>query len=164
MSEAPHTGILIFLFTDLEDSTDLWERFPEVMPPALSRHDAMLREAVESHRGQLVKTTGDGLHAVFMSASDGVAAALAGQEAIMNAEWPVETGAFKVRMGLHTGESQERDGDYFGAEVNRTARVMGIGRVMTYQAHVALGQGHLDQAKDYAEKSLEHNQGLGDSS
>lgn len=118
---------LTFLFTDLENSTTLWEQFPAVMRPALARHDALLRAAVEQQNGKIVKTTGDGLHAVFEAARDGVAAALAGQLALAAEPWPTEIGPLKVRMGLHTGESEARDGDYYGSTLNRAARVMGIG-------------------------------------
>ena len=118
---------LTFLFTDLEGSTRLWEQFPAVMRSALARHDALLRAAVEQHNGKIVKTTGDGLHAVFEAAPDGVAAALAGQLALAAEPWPAETGPLRVRMGLHTGESQERDGDYYGPALNRAARIMSTG-------------------------------------
>ena len=97
------------------------------MRPVLEWHDALLKEAVEAHRGRIVKTTGDGLHAVFETPSDGVAAALAGQQAITAESWPSETGPLKVRMGLHTGESQEREGDYYGPTLNRAARIMATG-------------------------------------
>lgn len=122
MNSAP----LTFLFTDLEGSTQLWEQFPEVMQSILARHDALLRREVEKHHGRIIKTTGDGLHAVFESAVQGATAALAGQLALKSENWPVETGPPRVRMGLHTGESQERDGDYYGSEINRAARVMSV--------------------------------------
>lgn len=118
---------LTFLFTDLEGSTRLWEQFPDIMRAALERHDALLKKAVKAHHGRIVKTTGDGLHAVFETPSDGVAAALAGQQAITAESWPETTGSLKVRMGLHTGESQEREGDYYGPTLNRAARIMATG-------------------------------------
>jgi len=118
---------LTFLFTDLENSTPLWENFRKEMQGATTRHDALFREIIEKNRGRVVKTTGDGFHAVFEAPSDGVIAALAGQQAITAESWPETIGLLKVRMGLHTGESQERDGDYYGPEVNRAARVMGLG-------------------------------------
>ncbi len=122
MTNAP----LTFLFTDLENSTRLWDEFPGEMRPVMARHDALLKETVESHRGRIVKTTGDGLHAVFESAADAFAAALAGQQAISAESWPEAIGAMKVRMGLHTGESQERDGDFYGSSVNEAAKITGI--------------------------------------
>ena len=111
MSDYSSSGILTFLFTDLEDSTRLWEQFPQAMRPALARHDALLKQAVEAQRGSIVKTTGDGIHAVFESAADAAAAALAAQMAIQKEKWPQETGALRVRMGLHSGESWARAAD-----------------------------------------------------
>ncbi len=118
---------LTFLFTDIENSTPLWEQFPDEMQQSSARHDAVMREIIEIHQGRVVKTTGDGFHAVFEAPSDGVAAALAGQKALSAETWSPASGPLKIRMGLHTGESQSRDGDYYGPEVNRAARVMGLG-------------------------------------
>jgi predicted ATPase/class 3 adenylate cyclase len=117
---------LTFLFTDLESSTKLWERFPRAMKDALERHDAILRAAVEGSNGRVVKTTGDGLMAVFASARDGVEACLSAQRGLRNEPWG-ETGALRVRMGLHTGVAETRAKDYFGPTVNRTARIMSAG-------------------------------------
>ena len=139
---------LTFLFTDLENSTPLWEQFPDEMRIASARHDALIREIIEAHQGRVVKTTGDGFHAVFESPSDGVAAALNGQQAIYAEPWPVATGQLKVRMGLHTGESQEREGDYYGTEVNRSARIMSLGyggQVLTSGVTAALVKKALPQ-------------------
>jgi predicted ATPase/class 3 adenylate cyclase len=118
---------LTFLFTDLENSTPLWEEYPDDMQQVSARHDALMREVIEQHGGQVVKTTGDGFHAVFESPSDGIAAALTGQQSIAAESWPSTIGPPKVRMGLHTGESQEREGDYYGLEVNLAARIMSLG-------------------------------------
>ena len=95
------------------------------MRSALVRYDTLLKEAIESHEGRIVKTTGDGLHAVFESPTDAVVAALVGQQAFSTEAWADETGPLKVRMGLHTGESQEREWDYSGPEVNLAAWAMG---------------------------------------
>jgi predicted ATPase/class 3 adenylate cyclase len=119
--------LLTFLFTDLENSTSLWEQFPDEMQSASARHDVLMRAIIERHHGRVVKTTGDGFHAAFESPLDGIAAALAGQQALTAEPWPEATGQLKVRMGLHTGESQERDGDFYGSNVNLAARVMGLG-------------------------------------
>jgi predicted ATPase/class 3 adenylate cyclase len=121
MAEPP-TGTVTFLFTDLEGSTRLWEQHPEVMKSALARHDAILQDAVENHDGVVVKTRGDGLHAVFSVASDAVAAALDAQLALTREEWALPD-RLRVRMGLHTGVAEVRAGDYFGTAVNRAARV-----------------------------------------
>jgi predicted ATPase/class 3 adenylate cyclase len=111
-----------FLFTDLEGSTRLWEEHPEPMQAALARHDEILRDAVEKRDGMVVKTTGDGLHAAFPVAPDAVAAALDAQRTLIREEWVLPE-PLKVRMGLHTGVAEVRDGDYYGTAVNRGARV-----------------------------------------
>jgi predicted ATPase/class 3 adenylate cyclase len=120
------SGVVTFLFTDIEGSTRLWERYPEAMEAASSRHDDLMREIIEQNGGQVVKSTGDGFHAVFSSASDAVRAALAGQSSIQNEEWGLPE-PVRVRMGLHSGEAQLRDGDYYGSAVNRGSRLMGVG-------------------------------------
>ena len=118
--------LIVFLFTDLESSTRLWERHPEAMKKALERHDSILQSAVETTNGRVIKTTGDGLHAVFFSGLEGVQACIAAQSQLQEETW-AETGALKVRMGLHMGEAQARGGDYYGPTVNRAARVMAAG-------------------------------------
>src|SRR4249920_1093151 len=80
------TGTITFLFTDVEGSTRLWEAHPDVMHDVLARHDEILRGAIESHAGYVVKTTGDGFHAAFGTARDALEAALAAQK--MLAEEP----------------------------------------------------------------------------
>jgi class 3 adenylate cyclase len=78
MSSNLPTGTVTCLFKDIEGSTHLWEQHPEAMKPALARHDALLHQVVESHGGQVVKTTGDGLLAAFSDAHSGVTAMIAG--------------------------------------------------------------------------------------
>jgi predicted ATPase/class 3 adenylate cyclase len=115
-----------FLFTDVEGSTRLWERFPAAMRASLARHDRIVREAIERHRGRVFKTAGDAFAAVFAAPGDAVAAALDAQRALAAAPWEVE-GGLRVRMALHTGAAEERGGDYFGATVNRLARILHAG-------------------------------------
>jgi predicted ATPase/class 3 adenylate cyclase len=121
------TGTLTFLFTDLERSTGLWEEHPEAMKRALARHDEILRAAVEIHRGHVVKTTGDGVHAVFASAHEALEACLDAQRALAGERWPESTGPLRVRMGVHAGEAELRDRDYYGSVLNRAARLMAVG-------------------------------------
>ena len=125
MSELP-SGTVTFVFTDLEDSTRLWEEHPDAMRVALARHDAILREVVEAHAGTVVKSTGDGAYAVFAVAVDGVRAASAVVVALHRAEWAA-TGPLKARLGVHTGSAELRDDDYFGPALNRASRLMTIG-------------------------------------
>lgn len=114
-----------FLYTDIEGSTQLWERYPAAMKIALARHDALLREAIESHHGSVFKIIGDAFCAVFPAAPDALAAALAAQRALHAQAWG-ET-PIKVRMAIHSGEAETRDGDYFGPMFNRLARLLSAG-------------------------------------
>src|SRR5262245_17587199 len=93
------------------------------MRGALARHDAILRDAVVLHQGDVVKTTGDGVHAVFTSARDALDTAISAQLELHRTGWG-EIGELRVRMGLLTGEAELRDGDYYGPAVNRAARLM----------------------------------------
>jgi predicted ATPase len=114
-----------FLFTDIEESTRRWEEMPEPMRDALARHDQILRSSIERHGGYVFATGGDGFAAAFGRAGDAVAAAVEAQVALDTEAWPEEA-PIRVRMGLHTGEAFEREGDYFGPAVNRTARLMAL--------------------------------------
>lgn len=162
MNSTPRTTT--FLFTDLENSTSLWEHHPVLMQELTARHDALLREAVLAHRGRVVKSTGDGFHAAFETANDGLAAAVAGQQALVKEDWPAETGALRVRMGLHTGISRERDGDYYGPEVNRAARVMDVAhgrQVLVSGATAALVQTSLPEEVTLTDLGEHRLRGLG---
>jgi predicted ATPase len=109
--------VVTFLFTDVEGSTRRWEADAEQMRAALAAHDEVLRTVIETSGGWLFKHTGDGVCAAFASPRSAVDAAVAAQRAL---ELP-------VRMGIATGEAELRDGDYFGAVLNRAARVMAAG-------------------------------------
>jgi predicted ATPase/class 3 adenylate cyclase len=114
-----------FLFCDVEGSTRLWEAHGEEMRSALAVHDQIVRKAFESADGLVFATGGDGFAAAFSRAGAAVAAALAAQRGLAAQDWPAGI-SLRVRVGLHTGEADERDGDYFGPEVNRAARLMAI--------------------------------------
>jgi predicted ATPase/class 3 adenylate cyclase len=120
----PPTGTVTFLFTDVEDSTQLWERHPTEMRAALARHDEILHRVVGSKGGLIFSTGGDGIAAAFQRSVDAVGAAVEAQLAMQAEAWPEDV-VLRVRMGAHTGEAQERDGSYFGPPLNRAARVMG---------------------------------------
>ncbi len=125
MADRP-TGTVTFLFTDVEGSTRFWEDHPADMQAALERHDAVLRSVIDSCGGYVFTTAGDSFAAAFGRAADAVVAAAMMQRALASQDWPAAT-PVRVRMGLHTGEAQERDGDYFGPVLNRAARVMAAG-------------------------------------
>ncbi len=118
-------GTVTFMFTDVEGSTRLWESHPSNMGAALARHDEILRTTVAEQLGHVFTTAGDSFAVAFARAEDAVKAAAEVQRRLADEEWPAQT-PVRVRMGLHTGEAQERDGDYFGSAVNRAARVMSL--------------------------------------
>ena len=121
------TGTVTFLFTDIEGSTIRWEQHREAMQAALARHDAILRQAIEGHGGVVFKTVGDAFYAAFATAPDALHAALVAQRALQTEPWPEALGPIRVRMALHTGAAEERDGDYFGPPLNRVARLLAAG-------------------------------------
>ena len=115
-------GTVTFLFTDIEDSTRLWEESPVDMADALRVHDTIVRGTIERHGGYVFGVGGDGFGAAFSTAPDAAAAAIEAQEQLRDDT----TVNFAVRMALHTGAAIERDRNYFGTEVNRAARLMSL--------------------------------------
>jgi class 3 adenylate cyclase len=145
LTEIIPTGTITFLFTDIEGSTRLWEKYPEAMKPVLARHDAILRRTVEANQGHIVKTTGDGCHAVFETVAGAIGTALAAQQALITEVWEeIRPQALRVRMGIHTGEAEARAGDYYGTAPNRAARLMSIG----YGGQVLISASTAELARD----------------
>jgi LuxR family maltose regulon positive regulatory protein len=124
--QALPSGTVTFLFTDIVGSTQLWEQHHEAMGTALARHDTLLRRAIHTHRGMAFKTVGDSVHAVFARALDAFAAALDAQRLLQQQPWD-NTGPLRVRMALHSGAAELREGDYFGPPLNRVARILALG-------------------------------------
>ena len=122
MPELP-TGTVTFLFTDVENSTRLWEERPTEMRRDMSRLDALAQGIIAGCDGALVRSRGEGdsLFAVFARASNAIEGAIHLQKAFLSESW--EVGAIPVRMAIHTGEADLRDGDYYGRDVNRCARL-----------------------------------------
>ena len=124
MDQAP-SGTVTLLFTDVEGSTRLWEDEPKAMTAALRRHDEIIRAVIEDQRGFVFKTVGDAFCATFATPQAALSATLVAQQQLVSESWP--TGRpIRVRMALHTGVCEERDNDYFGPAVNRTARLEAI--------------------------------------
>jgi DNA-binding NarL/FixJ family response regulator/class 3 adenylate cyclase len=121
------TGVVSFVLTDVEGSTELWEKAPDAMAAALARHDQLVTEAVVAEAGAVLKPRGEGdsTFSVFTRASNALRAAHRLQAAIRAEEWPPEA-VIRTRIAVHTGEAVERDGDYLGPAVNRVARLRGI--------------------------------------
>jgi class 3 adenylate cyclase len=126
MSGAP-SGTVTLLFTDVEGSTRLWDAERDAMAAALRRHDEILRDAIEQAGGYVFKTAGDSFCAAFSAARAGLDAALGAQRNLAAQAWPTSR-PIVVRMGLHAGVCEERDGDYFGPAVNRAARLLSVAR------------------------------------
>jgi predicted ATPase/class 3 adenylate cyclase len=121
MPDAPQ-GTVSFLFTDIVGSTRLWEKFPNDMGAALARHDGIVRSAAEAHNGHVFKTVGDAFCVAFPTPLDALAAALEAQRGLAAESWD-PLGPLKVRMGIHTGTAEYRNGDYFGGTLNRASRI-----------------------------------------
>jgi predicted ATPase/class 3 adenylate cyclase len=141
------SAVTTYLFTDIEGSTRLWEQEPERMRPALARHDALTREAVEANRGRIVKTTGDGFHAVFDDPLDALAATLQLQLELADSKTTNDV-PLRVRSALHAGVDERRDNDFYGPVVNRAARIMNAahgGQILLSQAVAALIRDRLPQ-------------------
>jgi class 3 adenylate cyclase len=126
MTGAP-SGTVTLLFTDVEGSTRLWDAERDDMGAALRRHDEILRDEIERAGGYVFKTAGDSFCAAFSSARAGLDAALSGQQTLAAQSWPTSR-PIVVRMALHAGVCEERDGDYFGPAVNRAARLLAVAR------------------------------------
>ncbi len=118
------SGTITFLFSDIEGSTHLWEDDHAVMQSAVRRHDVVMRSAITANEGCVFKTVGDAFCAAFALPGDAVAAALEAQRALA---LEGSGDQIRVRMALHTGTADERDGDYFGPTLNRVARLLAIG-------------------------------------
>jgi predicted ATPase/class 3 adenylate cyclase len=139
------SGTLTFLLTDIEGSTTLWDRHPAAMRAALVRHDAILDQLLAQHQGRQVKERGEGdsIFAVFTSPTQALAAVCALQQALLAEAWPGEA-SLRVRMGLHSGEADLREGGYYGSTVNRTARIRSLG----HGGQVLLSQTTADLVRD----------------
>jgi len=120
------SGTVTFLFTDIESSSRLWDQHPIQMRATLERHDKILRTAIDAKDGYVFTTAGDSFSAAFQTADAAAQTALDIQAAITEDTWDPDT-PIRVRIGLHSGEAHERDGDYFGPAVNRAARVEAAG-------------------------------------
>jgi predicted ATPase/class 3 adenylate cyclase len=147
------SGTIVLLFTDVEGSTRRWERYAGVMGEAMRRHDAAMQAAIESNGGYVFKTIGDAFCAAFSRVDQAISAALAAQRALAEADFS-EVEGMRVRMALHVGICEERDGDYFGPVVNRVARLLSIGhggQVLLSASATELAHGHLPAGVSLAE-------------
>ena len=121
MAERP-SGTVTFLFTDIEGSTQAWENDPTAMAPTWRSTTGSYGETIEANGGFVFATGGDSFSAAFGSSTEALTAAAEAQRQLDSSEC-----GLRVRMGVHSGEAVERDGNYFGPALNRTARLMSIG-------------------------------------
>ena len=131
-------GTVTFLFTNIEGSTQLWEKHPEAMRAALKRHDFLVRDAIENldkssdissdngYAGVIFKALGDGFCMAFPTAPAALHAAIDVQRTLLAENWPDEI-VVRVRMAIHTGTVELRNNDYFGQPLNRVARLLAAG-------------------------------------
>src|SRR5438270_4336321 len=126
-TDARPTGTVTFLFTDIEGSTKRWEHHPQQMKSALERHDAILRGAIEANGGVVFRTEGDAFRAAFGTALPALLAAIQAQRTLEAEPWAQEIAPLRVRMALHTGAVEARDGDYVGSSLNRMGRLLAVG-------------------------------------
>jgi predicted ATPase/class 3 adenylate cyclase len=132
VADTAPTGIITLMFTDIQDSTLLWERMSDQFRPVLDRHNELVRECTQRWEGYEVKSHGDSFMLAFERATDAIQCALEIQRAFHNQQWPPEVGELLVRVGLHTGDpflgfDSAGRCDYFGPTVNRAARIAEAG-------------------------------------
>jgi len=158
MSALP-TGTVTYLFTDIEGSTQRWEHQRDAMEQAFARHEEILRTAMEQHGGYVYKMIGDAFQVAFSTAPAALEAALSAQQSLNNEPWG-EGEPVKVRMALHSGETEERGDDYVGPLLNRVARLMSAahgGQVLMTQATYELVRDNLPKGirlRDMGEHGL----------
>lgn len=163
MTRGVPSGVVTFLMTDVEDSTRLWEKDRSGMAVSLARHDGICRSVVARHGGYVFSTAGDAFAVAFSTPAAAVGAALEIQGALADTEWPGP--AIRVRMGIHTGTADERDGDYFGPTVNRAARVMSAGHgghVLTTAVSANLLRSHIGSDFDLVDRGEHRLAGIGE--
>jgi predicted ATPase/class 3 adenylate cyclase len=124
-SDAIPSGVVTFVFTDIEGSTARWDRDPNAMADAVRRHDALVRAAIVAKGGYVFKTLGDAFCAAFQRPEDAIVAMLEARDALASEDFSA-VGDIRIRAAIHTGTADERDGDYFGPVVNRVARLVAI--------------------------------------
>ena len=157
---SPPTGDVTFLFTDIEGSTALWDQTPDAMTESLAEHDRRIGSIVERHHGYVFTTAGDSFAVAFESAENAVRAALEVQLALLE---PAAGLTLKVRIGVHSGLATSRNGDYFGAAVNRGARLSASahgGQLVLSQATVDLVAGRLPADAELVDLGTHRLRGL----
>lgn len=119
------SGEVTFLFTDIEGSTRLAQKFPDKINFALERHNSILKSSVESNFGFIFKTTGDAFCCAFENGIDAIKASVMAQRNLNEEEW--DDVKIKVRIGIHTGIAEWNGNDYMGyVTLARSSRIMSV--------------------------------------
>jgi predicted ATPase/class 3 adenylate cyclase len=137
------SGTVTFLFSDIEASTDLWEKKPEHMQDAFARQEAIMRASMSDNGGYVYKMIGDAFQVAFDTALQALIAAQSAQLALQSEQWG-DIGQLKVRMALHTGVVDERGDDYVGPALNRIGRLLSAG----HGGQVLLSQATFELVRD----------------
>ena len=141
MAERP-TGIVTFVFTDIEGSTDLLQTLGDGYRAVQERHDEIIQAAITAEGGHVVRTEGDAFFVTFHNPIEAVRAVVAAQRDLAGYDWP-SAEPLHVRMGLHTGHGVLGGGDYIGIDVNRAARIAAAangGQILVSEATRAMVQ------------------------
>ncbi len=155
---------MTFLLTDIESSTQHWDETPDEMDAAIARHDQIVAENVARHRGTLhgPRGEGDSHFAVFVRASEAVAAAVDMHLALSRETWPTAS-PLKVRVALHTCEAEITRGDYYGTDVNRCARLREMakgGQILVSHATATLAKGQMPRGATLRDLGTHRLRGL----
>jgi class 3 adenylate cyclase len=154
--------MVTFLFTDIEGSSQRWDRSRDSMRTAVATHDAILDEAISRKRGHVVKKLGDGFMAAFGDPADAVDSAWNAQRMIAVLDWDDAIAPMRVRMGIHTGPGEPSDGDYLGPSLNRAARIAAAGhggQILTSAATRELSGDRIDGVR-FMDLGEHHLRGL----
>jgi len=150
------TGTVTFLFSDIEGSSQKWERHRDAMKAVVARQEELMRTAISGHDGYVFKTLGDAFCAAFPTAPQAVSAAIEAQRSLAKEDFS-SVGGLHVRIGLHTGYAEERNADYFGPAVNRVARIMSVGhggQVLLSEVTRELAHGDLATGASFVDLGL----------
>jgi len=171
MTVSAPTGIITLLFTDIQDSTSLWEAMGDGFRPVLDRHNSLIRDCIQRRHGYEVKSQGDSFMIAFSHPTDAVRCARDIRRALAAEPWPAEAGEILVRAGMHTGEpllGRDPTGmpDYFGPMVNRSARIAAAGhggQVLLSAATWILVKDDIDPDLEMVNQGVHQLRGLDDS-
>jgi len=146
MSSLP-SGIVTFLFTDIEGSTKIAQGFPDESEELFARHNEILNQSIEKHNGYIFQIVGDSVFAAFQDPEDAMNAALNAQRVLGTEPW--SPAPIKVRMGIHNGPAQlqemSSDSPYLGySTLALTQRVMSAG----HGGQILLSHGYAERVRE----------------